>query len=131
MEVHFRGVWSTVCDSEWYQSEADVLCRALGCGLAMVRPPGRPHSLPGRMFYSCSGEEATPFLCTWRFNNSNLCRQSRAARVLCSGIRPATPPGWDPGFHPSVWSRRHFALPVPSETSLRHQGIFGRGLAQS
>ncbi|XP_023562798.1 T-cell differentiation antigen CD6 [Octodon degus] len=87
VEVHFRGVWSTVCDSEWYQPEADVLCRALGCGHALDRPPGQPHSLQGRMFYSCRGEEATPFLCTWRFNNSNLCSQSRAARVLCSGSR--------------------------------------------
>ncbi|XP_033612475.1 T-cell differentiation antigen CD6 [Fukomys damarensis] len=83
-EVQFRGVWSTVCDSEWYQSEADVLCRALGCGISVDRPPGQPHSLPGRMFYSCAGEEARPSLCTWRFNNSNLCSQSRAARVLCS-----------------------------------------------
>ncbi|XP_011377749.1 T-cell differentiation antigen CD6-like, partial [Pteropus vampyrus] len=31
VEVHFRGVWNTVCDSEWYTSEAQVLCRALGC----------------------------------------------------------------------------------------------------
>ncbi|KAM6160064.1 T-cell differentiation antigen CD6 [Erethizon dorsatum] len=85
VEVHFRGAWSTVCDSEWYQPEADVLCRALGCGLAVARPLGQPHSLPGRMFYSCAGEEATPLLCVWRFNNSNLCSQSRAARVLCSG----------------------------------------------
>ncbi|XP_013003862.2 T-cell differentiation antigen CD6 isoform X2 [Cavia porcellus] len=87
VEVHFRGVWSTVCDSQWYQPEADVLCRALGCGCMADRPPGQPHSLPGRMFYSCEGDEATPFLCTWRFNNSNLCSQSRAARVICSGSR--------------------------------------------
>ncbi|EHB02058.1 T-cell differentiation antigen CD6 [Heterocephalus glaber] len=84
VEVQFRGVWSTVCDSAWYRPEADVLCRALGCGLEVDRPPGQAHSLPGRMFYSCTGEEAAPSLCTWRFNNSNLCSQSRAARVLCS-----------------------------------------------
>uniref|UniRef100_A0A8C0XHM2 T-cell differentiation antigen CD6 n=1 Tax=Castor canadensis TaxID=51338 RepID=A0A8C0XHM2_CASCN len=87
VEVYFRGVWSTVCDSEWYLSEAKVLCRALGCGSMVDRPKGLPHSLVGRMYYSCRGEEPTLSECSWRFNNSNLCSQSLAARVLCSGSR--------------------------------------------
>ncbi|XP_055134175.2 T-cell differentiation antigen CD6 isoform X5 [Symphalangus syndactylus] len=84
VEVHFRGVWNTVCDSEWYSSEAKVLCQSLGCGTAVERPKGLPHSLSGRMYYSCNGEEPTLSNCSWRFNNSNLCSQSLAARVLCS-----------------------------------------------
>ncbi|XP_045341381.1 T-cell differentiation antigen CD6 isoform X4 [Leopardus geoffroyi] len=87
VEVHFRGVWSTVCDSEWYSSEAQVLCRTLGCGTVATRLQGLPHSLSGKMYYSCKGEEPTPSDCFWRFNNPYLCRQSRAARVLCSGSR--------------------------------------------
>lgn len=91
MEVHFRGVWSTVCDSEWYDSEAQVVCRSLGCGTVASTPKGLPHSLPGKMYYSCKGEEPTLSDCSWRFNNSNLCSQSSAARVLCSGIPPPHP----------------------------------------
>lgn len=91
MEVHFRGVWSTVCDSQWYSSEAQVLCRALGCGKAANQPKGLPHLLSGRMFYSCVGNESTLSDCDWLFNNSNVCMQSRAARVLCSGTLPPTP----------------------------------------
>ncbi|XP_059566497.1 T-cell differentiation antigen CD6 isoform X3 [Myotis daubentonii] len=87
VEVHFRGAWNTVCDSEWYTSEAQVLCRALGCGTVAGIPRGLPHSLPGRMYYSCQGDEPTLSDCSWRFNNSNLCSQSKAARVLCSGSR--------------------------------------------
>nr|XP_003951939.3 T-cell differentiation antigen CD6 isoform X10 [Pan troglodytes] len=87
VEVHFRGVWNTVCDSEWYPSEAKVLCQSLGCGTAVERPKGLPHSLSGRMYYSCNGEELTLSNCSWRFNNSNLCSQSLAARVLCSDSR--------------------------------------------
>ncbi|KAM5225697.1 T-cell differentiation antigen CD6 isoform 2-T2 [Hipposideros larvatus] len=87
VEVHFRGVWSTVCDSEWYTSEAQVLCRALGCGIMARIPKGQPHSLSGRMYYSCSGTEPTLSDCSWRFNNSNLCSQSKAAMVVCSGSR--------------------------------------------
>lgn len=85
VEVYFRGVWSTVCDSEWYPSEAQVLCRALGCGTMARIPKGLPHSLSGRMYYSCNGGEPTLSNCSWRFNNSNLCSQSKAARVVCSG----------------------------------------------
>ncbi|KAL0627444.1 T-cell differentiation antigen CD6 [Plecturocebus cupreus] len=87
VEVHFRGVWNTVCDSEWYTSEAKVLCQTLGCGTVVERPKGLPHSLAGRMYYSCNGEEPTLSNCSWRFNNSNLCSQSLAARVLCSASR--------------------------------------------
>ncbi|XP_025211950.1 T-cell differentiation antigen CD6 isoform X2 [Theropithecus gelada] len=87
VEVHFRGVWNTVCDSEWYASEAKVLCQSLGCGTVIERPKGLPHSLSGRMYYSCNGEELTLSNCSWRFNNSNLCSQSLAARVLCSASR--------------------------------------------
>uniref|UniRef100_A0A452U588 T-cell differentiation antigen CD6 n=1 Tax=Ursus maritimus TaxID=29073 RepID=A0A452U588_URSMA len=87
VEVQFRGVWSTVCNSEWYAPEAHVLCRALGCGTMVGTPSGLPHSLPGRMYYSCTGDEPTLADCSWRFNNSNLPSQSSAARVLCSGSR--------------------------------------------
>ncbi|XP_038188241.1 T-cell differentiation antigen CD6 isoform X3 [Arvicola amphibius] len=87
VEVSFRGVWSTVCDSEWYPSEAKVLCRSLGCGSEVDRPRGLPHSLESRMYYSCKGEEPTLSNCFWRFNNANLCRQSLAARVVCSDSR--------------------------------------------
>ncbi|ERE78984.1 T-cell differentiation antigen CD6 [Cricetulus griseus] len=87
VEVHYQGVWSTVCDSVWYESEAKVLCRSLGCGSEVDWPRGLPHSLAGRMYYSCEGDELTLSNCFWRFNNSNLCSQSLAARVICSGSR--------------------------------------------
>lgn len=95
VEVQFRGVWSTVCDSEWYPSEAKVLCRSLGCGSEVDRPRGLPHSLEGRMYYSCGGEELSLSNCSWRFNNSNLCSQSLAARVVCSGSPSLSPPPLD------------------------------------
>ncbi|XP_061059419.1 T-cell differentiation antigen CD6 [Eubalaena glacialis] len=87
VEVYFRGVWNTVCDSTWYEPEAKVLCRDLGCGTLARVPKGLPHSLSGKMYYSCEGGEPTLSECFWRFNNSNLCSQSQAARVLCSGAR--------------------------------------------
>uniref|UniRef100_A0A8C3YW73 T-cell differentiation antigen CD6 n=1 Tax=Catagonus wagneri TaxID=51154 RepID=A0A8C3YW73_9CETA len=87
VEVYFRGVWNTVCDSSWYEPEAKVLCQDLGCGTVARTLKGPPHSLSGKMYYSCEGGEPALSECFWRFNNSNLCRESRAARVLCSGAR--------------------------------------------
>ncbi|KAF6102612.1 CD6 molecule [Phyllostomus discolor] len=128
VEVYFRGVWSTVCDSEWYFSEAHVLCRALGCGTVDKRPKGLPHSLSGRMFYSCKGNETTLSDCSWLFNNSNVCVQSRAARVLCSGSQrllnlstPEVPTSMQPvTVEPSVtvkmedWQSRELTLFITS-----------------
>ncbi|XP_055987522.1 T-cell differentiation antigen CD6 [Sorex fumeus] len=87
VEVYYQGVWNTVCDSVWYGPEATVLCRSLGCGTSAGLPRGWPHSLPGQMYYSCEGSEDALHHCTWRYNNSNLCSQSRAARVICSESR--------------------------------------------
>lgn len=121
VEVHFRGVWNTVCDTEWYTPEAQVLCRALGCGTMARKPEGLPHSLSGRMYYSCSGEEPTLSDCSWRYNNSNLCSQSKAARVICSGTplpthlspRPSHP-DLDQEFHlspqPKYWQLKDHSL---------------------
>ncbi|XP_045433938.1 T-cell differentiation antigen CD6 isoform X1 [Pipistrellus kuhlii] len=127
VEVHYQGVWSTVCDSEWYRSEAGVLCRALGCGTVAHIPRGPPHALPGRMYYSCQGNEAELSHCRWRFNNSNLCRQSKAARVVCSGSRKllngsasdlptSAPPATEEPAGPvpaEDWTPRELALLVP------------------
>ncbi|XP_042532470.1 T-cell differentiation antigen CD6 isoform X1 [Dipodomys spectabilis] len=110
VEVYFRRVWSTVCDSEWYQPEAQVLCRALGCGDVVNWPKGQPHNLEGKMSYSCTGEEPTLSECSWWFNNSNLCKQSLAARVLCSGSRKQQ--------HPSTSDGPASIQPVTIESSV-------------
>uniref|UniRef100_A0A8D2MB35 SRCR domain-containing protein n=1 Tax=Zonotrichia albicollis TaxID=44394 RepID=A0A8D2MB35_ZONAL len=52
VEVFFRGTWSTVCNSTWYDTEAAVLCRSLGCGDVLQRL-AFPHTLPGKMTYMC------------------------------------------------------------------------------
>ncbi|XP_051476913.1 T-cell differentiation antigen CD6 [Apus apus] len=84
VEVFFRGTWSTVCDSTWYQLEARVLCRSLGCGDLLWRP-SFGHTLPGRMIYQCEGHQPSLAHCHWIYNKSAPCYQSRAAGVVCNG----------------------------------------------
>ncbi|XP_063014360.1 LOW QUALITY PROTEIN: T-cell differentiation antigen CD6 [Melospiza melodia melodia] len=84
VEVFFRGTWSTVCNSTWYDTEATVLCRSLGCGDVLQRP-AFPHTLPGKMTYMCEGLQPSLEQCRWTFNKSAPCYQSGAAGVICNG----------------------------------------------
>nr|XP_041572509.1 T-cell differentiation antigen CD6 isoform X3 [Taeniopygia guttata] len=84
VEVFFRGTWSTVCNNTWYETEATVLCRTLGCGDMLQRPAFR-HTLPGKMTYLCGSLEPSLAQCIWIFNKSAPCYQSWAAGVICNG----------------------------------------------
>ncbi|XP_075568382.1 T-cell differentiation antigen CD6 [Pelecanus crispus] len=84
VEVFFRGTWSTVCDSTWYELEASMLCRTLGCG-EPLRKLSFGHTLPGRMLYQCGSQQPSLADCHWTYNKSAPCHQSRAAGVICNG----------------------------------------------
>ncbi|XP_066043461.1 T-cell differentiation antigen CD6 isoform X2 [Chamaea fasciata] len=84
VEVFFRGTWSTVCNSTWYETEATVLCRTLGCGDVLQRP-SFGHTLPGKMVYLCGSLQPSLAQCQWTFNKSAPCYQSWAAGVICNG----------------------------------------------
>ncbi|NXR21030.1 CD6 protein, partial [Cinclus mexicanus] len=86
VEVFFRGTWSTVCNSTWYETEATVLCRTLGCGDVLQRPSFE-HTLPGKMMYLCGILQPSLAQCLWTFNKSAPCYQSWAAGVICNGTR--------------------------------------------
>ncbi|NWX93291.1 CD6 protein, partial [Nothoprocta pentlandii] len=85
VEVFFRGTWSTVCDSTWYEMEASVLCHMLGCGAPLERP-SFDHTLPGKMLYECTRLQPSLAHCKWTYNKSAPCHQSRAAGVICNGM---------------------------------------------
>nr|XP_025965049.1 T-cell differentiation antigen CD6 isoform X2 [Dromaius novaehollandiae] len=84
VEVFFRGTWSTVCDSTWYEMEASVLCHMLGCGPPIERPSFN-HTLPGKMLYECTSPQPSLAHCKWTYNKAAPCHQSRAAGVICNG----------------------------------------------
>lgn len=103
VEVFFRGTWSTVCNSTWYDMEATVLCQTLGCGNALQRP-SFGHTLPGKMVYICGSLQPSLAHCQWFFNKSAPCYQSWAAGVVCNGT----------GSFPMGFEARPGSCPLPS-----------------
>uniref|UniRef100_A0A8C9FT84 T-cell differentiation antigen CD6 n=2 Tax=Pavo cristatus TaxID=9049 RepID=A0A8C9FT84_PAVCR len=99
VEVHYRGTWSTVCDSTWYSLEAAVLCRTLGCGEPLLRPSFH-HTLPTKMLYECPDWQPSLAYCRWTYNKSAPCHESRAAGVICNGTAPFGPVGRGLGQRP-------------------------------
>uniref|UniRef100_A0A8D0EKD8 SRCR domain-containing protein n=1 Tax=Strix occidentalis caurina TaxID=311401 RepID=A0A8D0EKD8_STROC len=115
VEVFFRGTWSTVCDSTWYELEASVLCRTLGCGQPLLQL-SFSHTLPTRMLYQCDGQQPSLARCQWTYNKSAPCHQSRAAGVICNGmgpppLRPAGLGGLTACLKPWGSPVTHFLLP--------------------
>ncbi|NXO90570.1 C163A protein, partial [Certhia brachydactyla] len=90
VEVAVRGMWGSVCATEWDLPDAHVLCRHLGCGHAFSVPPGgsfgsgegplRPDA------FGCSGSERHPGECPVSVLGKPPCAPGNAAAVNCSGI---------------------------------------------
>nr|XP_033775524.1 T-cell differentiation antigen CD6 isoform X3 [Geotrypetes seraphini] len=83
-EVFFQGTWATVCDSVWFPEDSDLLCNFLGCG-ATASMLKFQHKLPGRISFLCKQNLTSPWDCGCYFNNENVCGQSAAVGVICTG----------------------------------------------
>lgn len=88
VEIYSDSGWATVCDDAWDLPDAQVVCRQMGCGTALVAP--------GQAFFGqgagtilldnlkCTGLEATLQECShipWDVHN---CDHSEDAGVTCS-----------------------------------------------
>uniref|UniRef100_A0A8B9T4J5 SRCR domain-containing protein n=1 Tax=Anas platyrhynchos TaxID=8839 RepID=A0A8B9T4J5_ANAPL len=90
VEVKHQGQWGTVCSECWDMTDAAVVCRQLGCGVAL-KAPGNAHFGPGSgriwmNYVGCRGTESALSDCTHTAWSQRQCPHSLDAGVTCSGF---------------------------------------------
>ncbi|XDA75052.1 hypothetical protein R6Z07_005335 [Ovis aries] len=89
VEMNISGRWRALCASHWTLANANVVCRQLGCGVAISTPRG-PH-LVGRddqisaVRFHCLGTESFLWSCPVTALGGSDCSHGNMASVTCSG----------------------------------------------
>ncbi|NWX50822.1 DMBT1 protein, partial [Steatornis caripensis] len=88
VEVFHDQKWGTVCDDTWDFHDATVVCRQLGCGMALSAP-GSAHFGPGSDpiwldSIQCTGAESVLTDCQLANWGEHNCAHSEDAGVVCS-----------------------------------------------
>ncbi|XP_062957686.1 deleted in malignant brain tumors 1 protein [Cynocephalus volans] len=91
VEIYHANTWGTVCDDSWSIEDAHVVCRQLGCGLAVLSLPEASFS-PGSGSIllddvNCTGREASLVQCPHSGWFTHNCGHHEDAGVICSDLR--------------------------------------------
>ena len=88
VEVHYNGVWGTVCDDFWDLNDAEVVCNELGYGKAIAATLRAFYGQGSGQIWldnvNCVGTEPAIENCSyfgWGFHN---CIHQEDAGVKCS-----------------------------------------------
>ena len=89
VEMNISGQWRALCASHWSLANANVVCRQLGCGIAISTPRG-PHLVErgdqiSTVRFHCSGAESFLWSCPVTALGGSDCSHGNTASVTCSG----------------------------------------------
>ncbi|XP_040091003.1 antigen WC1.1-like [Oryx dammah] len=86
VEMNILGRWRALCASHWSLANANVVCRQLGCGVAISTPnraEGSDQLWKAR--FHCSGTESFLWKCPVTALGVPDCSYGNTASVICSG----------------------------------------------
>ncbi|XP_065797987.1 antigen WC1.1-like [Muntiacus reevesi] len=89
VEMNISGRWRALCASHWSLTNANVVCRQLGCGVAISTPRG-PHFMEAgdqisTVRFHCLGAESFLWSCPMTALGGPDCSHGNTASVICSG----------------------------------------------
>ena len=87
VEVQLEGVWGTVCDDDFDDVDADVICKQLGYTGGEARGSAYFGEGEGRILMSgldCAGDETSVLACSRSSEVSSWCDHSEDASVICT-----------------------------------------------
>ena len=92
LEVKSNQRWSSVCEDDFDQQDAEVVCRELGCGAPSVLQGALYGEVEAPMWtreFQCGGHESALLDCRTSGSDRNTCSPGKAVGLTCSGRRGA------------------------------------------
>ncbi|XP_045923803.1 scavenger receptor cysteine-rich type 1 protein M130-like, partial [Micropterus dolomieu] len=87
LEVKSNQRWSSVCEADFDQQDAEVVCRELGCGAPSVLQGALYGEVEAPMWtkeFQCGGQESALLDCRSSGSARNTCSPGKAVGLTCS-----------------------------------------------